>query len=128
MNGIEPLAIARAVHIAASVALAGAFAFWLLVLPRSTHGPDALDGAIAVLERWLLAWCGATLTAAVLSWLAWLVLTASGMSGLPVRQALDTDVLGIVLGRTTFGQVWTVRLACMLVLAVCLIVARKSTR
>jgi putative copper resistance protein D len=122
------LAAVRALHIAATVAVAGALAFRLFVLPRPRPTLPAVvaarDAADAAAARWASTWCWMALVVAVASWLAWLALTAASMSGTPVGQALGGDVLGTVLARTTFGHVWIVRSACMLALAACLVVAR----
>ena len=121
MTGVEPLAVVRAVHIAATIAVAGALAFRLLVLPRARErARHIVDAPVATVAQGVAAWCGAALTLCVLSWLAWLAVTASGMSGLAASQALDPDLLRTVLGRTTFGRIWTLRAVCMLLLAACL--------
>jgi putative copper resistance protein D len=130
VSDIGPLAVARALHIAATVALAGAFAFRFLVLPRPKAGPvDAVgsrDAPAAVAARWQSTWCSTALVVAVASWLGWLALTAASMSGTGVAEAIDPDVLGTVLARTTFGQLWVMRSACLLALAACLVVARRG--
>ena len=124
----EVLAAVRAVHIASTVAVAGAFAFRFLVLPMGAgRERRPFDGPALVVLRWIATWCAAALGLALASWMAWLLLTASGMSGMSLAHAFDGGVLGTVLGRTTFGWVWIVRLACMLALAVCLLVARQAS-
>ena len=131
MTEIELLAVVRAVHIASTVAVAGASAFRLFVLPRSPSPlEDVNDGDTpeTVAARWTAAWCSVALTIAAASWLGWLALTAASMSGAPMSQVFDGDVLGIVLSRTTFGHVWIARSACMLVLAGILVAARRRDR
>ncbi|MBV9891699.1 MAG: hypothetical protein JO090_12535, partial [Rhizobacter sp.] len=127
MSDIDPLAAVRAVHIAATVAVAGALAFRLLLLPRPSPRTGGVgDAAAAVAARRACRWCSAALVVAIASWLAWLVSTAASMSGAAVADAVASDVLGTVLARTTFGHVWIVRLACMLALLVCLAVERRD--
>jgi putative copper resistance protein D len=126
---IGTLAAVRAVHIASTVALAGAFAFRLLVLPRSaSRVADAADSPAAVAMRWMLGWCAVAIVTGFASWLAWLALVAASMSGASLREAVDVDVLAVVLARTTFGRVWIVRSACLLALAACLAMTRRSDR
>jgi len=105
---MEPLAIVRALHLAATVAAAGAFAFRFLVLPRTQ--------AISV-EPWLRRICAWGIALALASWLSWLVLLAASMSGRPLAQAWHSDVLVTVLARTTFGHAWILRSVLFLALA-----------
>lgn len=107
------ISVLRAVHIVASVLLAGAVAFDLLVLGRGDAGDAAARAALA---RWLRLLCRASVAVALLSWAGWLALVAIGMSGLPAAQALTWPVLGTVVTRTTFGHVWAARLALLAVL------------
>ena len=73
------------------------------------------------MDRWLRTQCAWGIALALVSWAGWLAATAMGMSGLPAAQALTPDVLGTVLLRTTFGQVWSLRLALLAVVAALLV-------
>jgi copper resistance protein D len=105
----------RAVHLAATVLTAGAFAFRVFVCPR---GPDASITARTESDAWLglaTAWWVLTV---LLTWVVWLALTAAEMSGTSVPQALSPDVLRVVLTQSTFGRVWMVRFALAVLLAI----------
>lgn len=121
------LAWVKAVHIAASALLAGAFAFDLLVLRRiALHGEDAALARDVRARLRVLALCG--MAAAAASWLAWLGLLAISMSGQPASEALTPSVLGTVVAQTTFGRVWCVRAALILVVAVLLLGPARRQR
>jgi putative copper resistance protein D len=115
----DPLVYARFIHFAATIAATGVAFFVVLILgPAARRGGDesrvmkALRAPLAV-----IAWTG--LAIALLSGVAWLVLTAASMSGQSVADALSPDVLWIVLSQTTFGNAWLLRfvLACGLAAA-----------
>jgi copper resistance protein D len=109
------LATLRAIHIGATLLILGALAFELLIARGTTGWSD-----VAVrrpVRRWLTALRIAALVAALLSWAGWLAMVAVMMSGLPSMQALRSDVLGTVVTRTTFGHVWLVRLALIVLVA-----------
>lgn len=116
----------RAIHIGASVLAAGAFAFLLFVARPACEGKEAREAGEAV-ERWLWWLSGWSLLAALVSWLVWLGLVTASMSGLPLSQAMRLEPIGTVLTHTTFGHVWTLRVALMAVLAAFLLF-RKGTR
>src|SRR5689334_16420913 len=121
---MNALADVRTVHLAASVLLAGAYAFVLLVVPR--HDGDAASRAArAALHRWLVRACGFAVALALVSWLAWLVLVAQGMGGGSLRETLEPDLLRTVLLRTTFGTGWLLRFAALAMLAVVLTAWRR---
>jgi putative copper resistance protein D len=112
--------LVRAVHIAATVLLAGGYLFWLLVLDRR-----GADGPRTDIARWLRRLRGWSLCIATLSWLMWLGLVAAGMSGRPLGDLLGGDVLGAVLIRTTFGHVWLARFVMMVGLMLLLALGRR---
>lgn len=106
----------RALHIAATVLVGGAFAFELLILRRC--GEAVLDAtAAATIRRWSARLCAWSMAIALVSWIGWLAATAMGMSGLPLAQAATPQVIGTVLARTVFGHVWCIRLALLVLLA-----------
>ena len=114
------LAWVKAVHIAASALLAGAFAFDLLVLRRIVlPAEDAVLAHDVRARLRVLAGCG--VAAAAASWLAWLGMLAISMSGEPPGEALTPAVLGTVIAQTTFGHVWCLRAALIAVVAVLLL-------
>ena len=95
------LIAARAVHYAATISLAGVFAFCALVLG---------SGASPRL-RWrlsLLAW--ASLLLALVSGALWLWSLAANLGGRSLNAALTQGVVATVLTDTRFGRLWFLRL------------------
>jgi len=117
--------LVRAIHIGATVLAAGAFAFFFLIARGALKENGA--GAGADVDRWLRLITGWSLLVALASWLAWFALVSASMSGRAITQALAPDIAITVLTRTTFGHVWTLRLALMALLAGELFVSRKRT-
>src|SRR5437879_2267410 len=113
---MDVMVVARAVHMAATVVTAGAFAFEFLVL-RGAYAGAQTNAARKDVERWLRLAAGWGVSLTLVSWLIWLALVAASMSGSALAQALNAEVLRTVLTRTTFGQVWMLRLALMVLLA-----------
>jgi putative copper resistance protein D len=101
------LIIARSVQIAASILLAGIFAFDVVALgPVRGVGSDDLNG----LERQFLQLALWSLLAALLSALLWFSLEVTSMSGLSFVKAFSGTAWWTVLFKTEFGRVWQVRL------------------
>lgn len=112
---------ARAGHYATVALLFGTFLFALVVV-RPTVGrvPNMADER-RHLGRFLLwlslgSLVAALLTGAILFWI-----TAAGISGRPLSNALTLQALGGVLARTNFGRVWQIRLVVAVLLAVMLV-------
>ncbi|HSV19424.1 MAG TPA: copper homeostasis membrane protein CopD [Casimicrobiaceae bacterium] len=93
---------ARAFHLCAAVLLFGELLFATVVRPRAP-----LRGGIVV----------GTIAMALVSAFAWLALEAIVMSGDPPSMALRPAVMGVVLRATQFGQLWLLRLAVVLIVA-----------
>ena len=108
------LVAARAVHFAATISLAGVFAFLCLIA----------DAPSPRLSRRLVILAWASLGLAFASGAAWLFLVAAEMSGEPVG-ALDGAIVATVLGQTRFGQVWMVRLVLAGALALLLLAPQR---
>ena len=101
------LIIARALHIAASILLAGIFTFDLVILaPAGRLGNDDSHDTEHRLFR-LAAW---SIVAALFSALLWFSLEVESMSGLPFKGAFSTTAWRTVLFETQFGRVWQLRL------------------
>jgi putative copper export protein/mono/diheme cytochrome c family protein len=111
------LAAARVVHFAATISLAGVFAFECLVADPAAL-PERVDRRLV----WL-AW--ASLALALVSAAAWLVAVTSSMSGRPLAAVLSQGLWQLVLTRTRFGEAWLVRLGLAGVVAVCLALQRR---
>ena len=108
------LIAARAVHFAATISLAGVFAFLCLVADAPS---PRLSRRLAI-----LAWT--SLALALASGAVWLLLVAAEMSGEPVAE-LGGGVIATVLRQTRFGQVWMLRLALAAALAVLLVAPQR---
>jgi copper resistance protein D len=114
------LALARAVQIAASVLLAGLFAFRLVVLaPVALRHKRVDQFQLRLKGLWgrlaLVAW-----GAVIVSALAWFGLVAASISGAATPLDIDADTLQTVLLQTQFGHLWACRLGCCLVLGILL--------
>jgi putative copper resistance protein D len=104
------LVAVRAVHFAACVLLAGGFAFALVVARRD--GLERVPGLARRLQRDAVsAWLAALASGAL-----WLVLEAANMSGTTLARAAVDGSVRVVLDRTSFGHVFALRTAVMVVL------------
>jgi len=92
------LVAARAAHFAAAVGLEGTLGFCVFVAR-----PKDLE---AIYRRWIWA----CLVLALISGFGWFLALASGMSGRSLAGAFDPHILGIVLLKTRFGQLFSLRL------------------
>jgi copper resistance protein D len=111
------LIIARAVHIAASILLAGIFTFDVVMLaPARRPGTDDLHEMEQCLFR-LAVW---NLVAAFFSALLWFWLEVASMSGLPLKNAFSATAWPTILIETQFGRVWQLRLGLIAALFVLL--------
>jgi copper resistance protein D len=112
----DPLIYVRAIHFAATIAVAGAV-FFIVFIAEPTFR-NAADGAhLPAIVRHRLAWVAWTsLVVTVASGGAWLVLIAESISDSSLAETLTADVLGAVLLQTGFGHDWLARfvLACLL--------------
>ena len=107
---VTALIITRAVHIAASMLLAGTFTFDLIMLgwtDRSTSNDlNDVEHRLMHLAFW-------SLITALLSALFWFWLEVASMSELSLKNALSPTAWGTVLFETQFGRVWQLRLGLM---------------
>jgi len=101
------LIIARAIHIGASILLAGIFIFDLVMLaPARRPGTDDLHE----IERRLFRLAVWSLVAALFSALLWFCLEVASMSGLPLTNVFSVTAWSTILFETQFGRVWQLRL------------------
>ena len=104
---VTALIITRAVHIAASMLLAGAVTFDLSALGlTSRSGSNNLNDVELRLIH-LVFW---SLITALLSALCWFWLEVASMSELSLKNTLSATAWGTVLFETQFGRVWQLRL------------------
>jgi putative copper resistance protein D len=111
----------RAVHFAATTAIAGALVFRAVVADPALRSQRE---ARALIESQIrkLAWIG--LIVATASGIAWVVLLTMSLSGESCGEAIMSGALSDVLTLTQFGLVAQVRLALALALGVCLALDR----
>ena len=112
----DPLIYARAIHIAATLQVAGVAFFLVFIAEPAFRGAND-DAAVAATVRRQLTWIARiSLALALISGAAWFDLTAAAMSGQPVADVFSQGVWWTVLSDTTFGHDWLVRfvLACLL--------------
>jgi putative copper resistance protein D len=113
----DPLTWIRAVHFAATLALAGAVIFGAVVAAPVLHRTegDAARAAAFCVRLLRIAWIG--LAVAMVSTAAWLVLLAAQMSEREPIEVFSGGILWTVLLHTMFGHDWLVRLVLAALLA-----------
>jgi putative copper resistance protein D len=119
-----PVVVARAVHFAATALLAGALVFRAVVADPALRGAGE-SGAVVDARIRRLAWM--SLAVSLISGGVWLLLLAASMSGQTWGEAIVSGTLLAVLGETQFGQVSEIRLALVVLLALCLSCDRYRT-
>jgi len=121
---IDPLIIARAVHLAATTLVAGTILFELVIArPALREGEAAL--LLPRLRIAALLYSG--LAIAALSGFVWFVLFAAKLGGRGVGEVFAGDIGLTVLTQTRFGEVWALRLCCAVAVAVCYPLRDRST-
>jgi putative copper resistance protein D len=121
MNGFgsagDWLIVIRAIHFAASVTFAGILIFRMVVAqPVLCRAPSAAKIFDARTLR--VVWMSLVISAG--SGIAWVLVQAPAMSGLPFGEAMTADVIGTVVTKTQFGFVSEIRFVLAIVLAACL--------
>src|SRR5260221_1377827 len=113
----DPLVTIRALPLAAPGMTAEA-----LIFPAAVAEPALRSSPVATTvvrsQILLTAWIGLAVAAA--SGVVWFQLQAVALSGLPVGEAMTSDVLSTVLNETQFGLVSKVRFVLAVLLAACL--------
>jgi putative copper resistance protein D len=114
------LALARAIHVGASILLAGLFAFRLVVLAPVASRHDRVDRFQPRFKgKWgllaLVAW-----SIVVVSAMAWFWAVAATISGTATMLDVDGETLQTVLLQTQFGHLWACRFGCCLILGILL--------
>jgi putative copper resistance protein D len=123
----DPLIVARAVHFAATLALAGVVIFNIFVGQPATRIAEDTELQVLVGRRLaLIGWSALALT--LLSGAAWFVLVAQSISSdQPLAEVLtDVGGLRIVPLETGFGRDFLVRLVLVAVLGVLLAADLRS--
>src|SRR5260370_23174427 len=113
----EPLIVIRAIHFAAVAMKAGALIFRAVVAEPAV-GLKPVATTVVRSQMLVLTWIG--LAIAAVSGVIWLQLQAVSMSGLPLGEAMTSDVLSTVLSETQVGSISEIRLVVAVILAGCL--------
>ena len=96
--------LARASHFGACLLLLGVLVFdRLIAISFGDYGSAELPALWSRISRGLVTWM---LPAALLSGGWWMAMTCISMTGLPPREALTAENIGIIWNQTHFGQVW----------------------
>jgi len=112
-----PLVVIRAIHFAATAVTVGAMIFRAVVAEPALRSTPV---AITVVRSQIRLIASIGLAIAAATGLVWFQLQAVSMSGLPIGEAMTSDVLSTVLNETQFGQVSKVRFVLAVILAACL--------
>ena len=118
---------ARAVHYASAMLLFGELVFviavarpaWSLARDAANVDGDDIHHRLLAVSRW-------SVIASVVSGAIWFAAEAAVMSGMPVGQAMNRETLGLVVGDTSFGHVWALRLGLVITLCAVLRALRRS--
>ena len=110
------LIAARAVHYAATISLAGPFAFVCFV---ATPEPSER------LRRRLLLLVVGSLVLTLVSGTGWLLVLSARFSGQPLIAVLPQGIVATVLTRTRFGQIWLARFVLVALLALCAVARHR---
>lgn len=126
----EFLVLTRAIHFGAVLWLFGEFVLLAVVVGpalRRVSEHASIDSREP--ERRLFRVAGWCVAIGIASAIAWLLLEAVNMSGMPLTEALNRRTLDAVLRETVFGRIWLVRLGLSLLLSAMLwLGSRQQTR
>jgi copper resistance protein D len=112
-----PLIAVRALHFGATAVVAGTLVFRTMVAePALASGQPVAR----MLRTQSLRVASIALAVALLSGAIWLLLQTVSMSGLPLGEAMTSQVLSTVLNQTQFGVVTEIRSVLAIFLATCL--------
>lgn len=112
-----PLIAVRGIHFAATAVVAGTLVFGTVVAKPASLSEQPVA---RMLRTQSLRVASIALAVALLSGAAWLSLQAASMSGLPLGEAMTSQVLSTVLNQTQFGVVTEMRSVLAIFLAACL--------
>lgn len=113
----DPLIVARAVHFATTLSLAGAAFFQVFIAAPALQAGGGRSALAAIVRRQLAYVVWIALPLCAISGAAWLVITAQSMSGVGLSDVFSEDVLGRVLLQTGFGKDWIARFVLLVLLA-----------
>jgi putative copper resistance protein D len=117
------LIVVRAIHFASTAMTAGVLIFLTAVADPVLRREGAAQTQ-SVLRRQNLRIVWAALALTLLSGAAWLLLQAAAMSGRPLVEAIADGVVFVVLSKTQFGMISSLRFALAILLVISLMLAR----
>jgi putative copper export protein/mono/diheme cytochrome c family protein len=124
---VTPLALVRTLNIAASAVALGLPAILVLVVaPLCVARQTAASEIFRRLLPRSLGVIAGGLVVELVSGFAWVLLQAASMSGRPLIDAAQSGAVAMVLTRTGFGHASLGRLGFGVILAVCLMLLRRS--
>jgi len=112
-----PLVAVRAIHFAATAITAGSLVFQAVAAKPAWRSEETVE---KLLRKQTLRVASISLVIAVLSGVVWFLLQVASMSGLPLSEAITTDLLSTVLNRTQFGLLSEIRIVLAIAVAACL--------
>ncbi|HEY4406774.1 MAG TPA: copper homeostasis membrane protein CopD [Xanthobacteraceae bacterium] len=116
----------RAIHFIATMVAAGAVFFAAFVAEPAFQDASPDERLVAAFRRRLTRIVWISLVVAVVSGLAWLILTTQEISDRPLAAVFSEGVIWTVLARTGFGHAWLVRLVPAVLLAAMLLLGRLA--
>jgi len=122
---VDALIAVRAMHVAASVAAAGALLFRLWVAAPAWHGVGTSAWRVR-LDRQLNTIAWSSLAVVFVSAAVWLLLIAAEVSGQSLRDVLGGGAVTTLVASTRFGHVWVARIIIALALGVYLLRAKPD--
>ena len=122
---VTTLIITRAIHIGASILIAGIFTFDFVTLGL-TGQPESND--LYEFERRLFRLAIWSLIAAVLSAILWFWLEVASMSELSLKNTFSATAWWPVLFETQFGRVWQLRLGVIAAVFVAVVSGRAQIK
>ena len=120
------LVATRAIHFGASMLVFGELAFVAFVAGSAWRRAAAASTRTSGLDRHAFVFAIAALAASALSGIAWVVLEAMQMAGVPITQAVANGTVVVVLEKTEFGHVFELRALLWLALAASLVALRAN--
>ena len=120
------LVVARAMQFAAAVSLFGGLIFRSYVAPPVPDRDAGTASSSVAAWQWTLA--RSSLGMIAISGLMWLSVAATDMTGLSLGDAFAGGALPLVALHTAQGQLWVLRLALVILLAVLLIAGHRNAQ
>jgi len=116
-----PLVVIRAIHFVATAVTVGTLIFRSVVAEPALRSEET-TAAVVRRQSAHIAWLG--LAVASVSGVIWVLVQTVAMSGLPLADAISSDVLSTVLNETQFGLISKMRFGLAIIVAASLVFDR----